>query len=143
MNKIEKKAAQLQKELEAWAKDNNVLNAGERLVFTLEVEKVATVERHRSKTPEEVLSMLASQFFSETNLARLGVPKAQIRGRIIRMMGYEIEYLQKEKSRENISLGELLERLPTQGKIMRLRNMGLKCAENIAMALAAHGVHLP
>ena len=58
---IDEKAKSIQKMLCEWAEKEGFLKLGEQLVFTLEVQEVALVERARKQ--QDVLDMLVFDFF--------------------------------------------------------------------------------
>jgi hypothetical protein len=141
---ISDKAKTVQEELETWAKENSILQPGERIVFSIRIELIPTVieEKQLVKSPFDVpnkyLDMLALEFFLRDNLKDLGVQKDSMATRIVTCIRYEIDFTYKENAR-SVTLREFLKNIDAS-QLVRLPNFGRHSLESFATALRNAGI---
>jgi len=85
---LTEKIIAIRQELEVWAMENNVLKAGEGLVFSLRIERMVLV---RCDNGEHFLEMKPAEFFSIKRLVDIGTPR-QIASRITHFVVEDIHW---------------------------------------------------
>jgi hypothetical protein len=119
---LDKKASKIQEELARWAEEKKVLHPGERIVFTLQIEKIDTVRR------EDYWDMLPIQFFSKERLVAFGVEPQ----RATRISNIIRDLMERERK---ATMREFLARYDTRREFLRLKDMGPKAAQAVADVL--------
>lgn len=127
------KAEEIKKEIESWARENNVLTVGEQIVFTLRVAPVEIV-RHSRDGKLPYAEMHADHFFSVETLAELGVLKL-LRVRACHLPRYAIG--ESWDSAKELPLREFLAQYP-RSKLLRPRIMNIGKRTKGAVVDAVH-----
>ena len=69
------KSAEIQKQLEHWARNKEILKPGEQIVFSVQIAKVALVTEAPQETSEEWLNRPVIEFFTLARITDAGHPR--------------------------------------------------------------------
>lgn len=72
---LQAKALEIQSMLEVWARENGILVAGERMVFSVRIDGVPTVVIEKYQSTEDLRNLPVMEFFTRERFIALGVPK--------------------------------------------------------------------
>ncbi len=135
---LNEKANAIQTELEAWAKEHNVLKAGEQLFFSLRISEVPLVAHEKVN---ELLEMKPEEFFSIKRLVDMGAPRP-----LATRASHAVKWNCYKGAGHNMevcihTVREWLETYDTE-RVKRIPNLGKKSLEWIIRLMNENGIHL-
>ncbi len=137
---ITERANAIQQELEAWAEETSILQPGERLTFSLRIERTATVVRDVGKDP---LELSVSDFFTAKRLREAGVPKeshVRLINSVVNDCSYRFGSGEEGKTASNTTLREFLDARPDAKHMLRVPYFGKVCLKGFVQVLEASGI---
>lgn len=134
--RIEAKVAELQKELQRWAEEQEVIKRGEQIVLSFNIEGA----------PSLIQDMSMDDFFSVNRLVSFGVAHP-LAVRISKYIGYYEQYWDHSTSpptdtRLHNSVGEFIAQPDPINTFFRIPNLGRKCIKEVIRVLRESGFNL-
>ncbi len=136
---VNQKVEEIRKDLETWARQENILQPGEFIVFSMKIEKRPIIEQ-KEKNPSIYHEMSPKDFFAADHLANLGMPHRQ--AAIVR------NAIWRENTRWNTPSGEAEQIHKTmrefvdhfnEQKLMNFRGIGKIIGQNLLDVLRKTG----
>ena len=126
--KLHEKALEIQSMLEGWAIENNILGAGERIVFSSpRIERVSTVVIENSSSLEELRKMPVMEFFTEARLLALGAPQRTTANILTAISRVALEWVHNEGWVARIAnMSEFMKMFPTEKQVAAIQYIGAK-----------------
>lgn len=124
---ITDKVQALQQELETWATKQGLLEPGERIIFTMRIEKASLVAY---MDIDQLYSMEAREFFSISRICSFGATH-QLAARIAHYIMDETCCYSRGEIERCKSMREFLAENPSSAHLLRIPNLGRICVKQM------------
>ena len=137
---LTQKAREIQAQLEEWVRENDLLSAGERIVFSLRIERTETIV---NQDEQDFLGLSVKEFFTKARFLKCGVSAHMAVAGAISCLVDEFHFGGRKDASPVSTMRELLadERF-TQPKLLRLANFGPKSLQAVLAVMESVGVEV-